>query len=152
MSGFEIAGIVLGDVPLIISALGHYEGVIGPTVAFFQWKGQLSKAIDELSVVYASYDQTLRLLLQPVVSQEEVFVMMEDTDDPPWVKGDVSESLKTYFGRAWKLCRVTIEEIAESLVEISKHLNITHSKKIMKRRAKKICVILSMPIIHFPRL
>jgi hypothetical protein len=33
MSGFEIAGVVLGSIPLIISALEHYaEGVSTPTV------------------------------------------------------------------------------------------------------------------------
>jgi len=138
MSGVEIAGIVLGAVPLIISALEHYEDLLGSTLAFFQWKGQLSKAIDELSVVYAGYDQTLRLLLQPVMDQEEVVAMMEDTNHLLWVKGDVAESLQNHFGRAWKPCRATIEEIAESLVEISKHLNISGSH-LVRQSTSTLC-------------
>lgn len=34
MSGVEIAGLVLGAIPLVIAALEHYEDALDPTIAF----------------------------------------------------------------------------------------------------------------------
>ena len=48
MSGIEIAGLVLGALPLVISALEHYEGALDSTYAFFRWRGELSVAIRKL--------------------------------------------------------------------------------------------------------
>jgi hypothetical protein len=52
----EIAGLVLGAVPLLISALEHYEDFVEPTVAFFKWKGQLSQATRRLQMGHTVYE------------------------------------------------------------------------------------------------
>ncbi|KAF2271109.1 hypothetical protein CC78DRAFT_550067 [Lojkania enalia] len=137
-SGVELAGLVLATIPLIISALEHYEDAVEPTIAFFQWKGQLSKAINELSVVYASYDQALRLLLQPIASREDVVAMMEDTRDELWTKGDVAEELRNHLGAAWKPCVMTIEEVSDSLLEISQHLNIAGAQLVNNKDLREL--------------
>jgi len=48
MSGIEIAGLVLGAIPLVISALEHYENSLDPTIAFIRWNRELSTAIQKL--------------------------------------------------------------------------------------------------------
>lgn len=48
MSGIEVAGVILGALPLIIPALENYNGSLEATVAFFKWKGQLSAALRSL--------------------------------------------------------------------------------------------------------
>jgi len=48
MSGSEIAGLLLGAIPLIVSALEHYELALDPTIAFIKWNRELSAAIQKL--------------------------------------------------------------------------------------------------------
>jgi hypothetical protein len=48
MSGIEVAGLILGALPLIIAALENYSGGLEATVAFFRWKGQLTAALQSL--------------------------------------------------------------------------------------------------------
>jgi hypothetical protein len=48
MSGFEVAGILLGAIPLVISALEHYESALDPAIAFVKWQRELSTAIWKL--------------------------------------------------------------------------------------------------------
>lgn len=48
MSGVEIAGLVLGAIPLVIAALEHYEDALDPTIAFLMWNRELSAAIQNL--------------------------------------------------------------------------------------------------------
>jgi hypothetical protein len=48
MSGIEIAGIVLGAIPLVIAALEHYEQALDSAIAFRKWNRELSAAIQGL--------------------------------------------------------------------------------------------------------
>ena len=52
MSGIEIAGLVLGAIPLVISALEHYENALDSTIAFIRWNRELSTAIQKLWYYY----------------------------------------------------------------------------------------------------
>ncbi|KAJ2991536.1 hypothetical protein NUW58_g2478 [Xylaria curta] len=50
MSGFEIAGVVLGAIPLVISALEHYKAGKGAAATFFKWRDQLDTLIYRLKL------------------------------------------------------------------------------------------------------
>lgn len=126
VTGVETAGLVLATIPLIICALEHYESAIGSTKAFLHWKGNLSKATSELYVLHAAYDQTLRVLLIPVTSKEDLVSMVDDTTSALWTQGEIAEDLKTYLGPA--IMR-EIESIATNLLEIIKHLNIAGAQQ-----------------------
>lgn len=62
MSGIEVAGLVLGTLPLIISALEHYEGNHDRAWIFFKWKDELYKALREakLGKAYKVYVYTIQ--------------------------------------------------------------------------------------------
>ncbi|KAK3363962.1 hypothetical protein B0T25DRAFT_56328 [Lasiosphaeria hispida] len=63
MSGFEIAGVVLGALPLLISALEHYRSGKSTTSALIQWRGQLDTLISRLKTQDAIfYLDSLELL------------------------------------------------------------------------------------------
>ncbi|KAK6824639.1 hypothetical protein PG987_012133 [Apiospora arundinis] len=48
MSGFEIAGVVLGAIPLLISALEHYKSGKSTVATLVQWQGQLDTLLFRL--------------------------------------------------------------------------------------------------------
>ncbi|KAJ3578105.1 hypothetical protein NPX13_g2467 [Xylaria arbuscula] len=50
MSGFEIAGVVLGAIPLVISALEHYKAGKGAAATFFKCRDQLDTLICRLKL------------------------------------------------------------------------------------------------------
>ncbi|KAI1773628.1 hypothetical protein F4818DRAFT_452687 [Hypoxylon cercidicola] len=63
MSGFEVAGVVLGAIPLIISALEHYKAGKGVAASFVKWRGQLDTLIFRLKLQRTFfYLQILELL------------------------------------------------------------------------------------------
>ncbi|PVH92337.1 hypothetical protein DM02DRAFT_543892 [Periconia macrospinosa] len=129
VTGVETAGLVLAAIPLIICALEHYESAIGPTKAFFHWKGNLSKATNELYVLHASYDQTLRVLLNPITSKEDLVTMVENIESDLWTRGDIAEDLQCHLGTAYVAVILEIEQIASGLLEIVKHLNIARAQQ-----------------------
>lgn len=48
MSGFEVAGVVLGTIPLLISALENYKAGKGAVASIMKWRGQLDTLIFRL--------------------------------------------------------------------------------------------------------
>ena len=50
MSGFEIAGVVLGAIPLVISALEHYRTGAGVIGSFLKWRGRLDTLLFRLKL------------------------------------------------------------------------------------------------------
>lgn len=52
MSGVEIAGLVLGAIPIVYAALENYERALDPMKAFARWRGELEKLIKDLWYPY----------------------------------------------------------------------------------------------------
>jgi hypothetical protein len=130
VTGVETAGLVLATIPLIICALENYESAIGPTKAFIHWKGNLSKAKNEFYVLYASYDQILRILLNPITCREDQVAMIEDIKSDLWTQGSIAEDLRRHLGTAYSAVLIEIERIENDLLEIIKHLNIAGVQQV----------------------
>ncbi|KAK4204394.1 hypothetical protein QBC40DRAFT_97816 [Triangularia verruculosa] len=121
----EVLGIVLGVIPLVISALEHYQDVVDPAVAFFQWRQQLPKVIRELYMAHTSYEQNLRLLLHhKAVDEEHLSEMIENPSSEHWKDSHLVSALQDKLGTAFEPCMSTINEIADLMLSISKCLNI----------------------------
>ncbi|KAI1115603.1 hypothetical protein F5Y14DRAFT_460325 [Nemania sp. NC0429] len=72
MSGFEIAGIVLGALPLMISALEHYKSGRSTLASIVKYQGQLTKLLDRLKDQRrAFYFEILDLLRSAEIEEVE---------------------------------------------------------------------------------
>lgn len=128
----EIAGLVLGAIPLLISALEHYEDLVEPTVVFFRWRGQLSKAIRRLLMGHTEYEQNMRLLLKRAVSDEKLADMINHPYSDLWKDKKVVEDLQSKLGNAYLSSMSTVREIAEIMVSIAASLNIDGSDEVRR--------------------
>jgi hypothetical protein len=130
VTGVETAGLVLGAIPLLISALENYEKLTAPTKAFLRWKGHLRRLILELYTIRTSYDQAVRLLLKPFADLADQITMMDNPRSELWKEGDIADSLRDHLGLAYKPFTLTIDEVSEILVEIATCLNIPGSQQV----------------------
>jgi hypothetical protein len=64
MSGFEIAGIVLGTIPLVIAALEHYRAGKGVASSFIKWHGHLDTLVFRLKLQHTFFYLQIRDLLR----------------------------------------------------------------------------------------
>jgi hypothetical protein len=130
VTGVEAAGLVLGAIPLIISALENYENLSAPTNAFIHWKRHLGRLIRELYSIHTSYEQAVRLLLKPFADLADQTTMMEDPQSKLWREGDVANGLRERLGPVYGPFIITIDEVSEILVEIAACLNIPGSQQV----------------------
>lgn len=72
MSGFEIAGIVLGALPFVISALERYQSDRSTLASIIKYRGQLTKLLDRLKDQQrAFYFEILDLLRSAEIEEVE---------------------------------------------------------------------------------
>lgn len=126
----EIAGLVLGAVPLIISALEHYEDLVEPTVAFIQWRGELSKVTRTLLLEYTTYEQNIRVLLKQVVSDRKLNTMINNPQSDLWKTDELADALRLRLGTAYQPSLDIVKEIEMIMVEIAGSLKIEGAEEV----------------------
>lgn len=130
VTGVETAGLVLAAIPLIISALEHYDDFAAPTKAFIHWRRHLRRLMQELYVIRASYDQAIHLLLKPFAGLADQTTMIEDPRSELWIEGDIADNLRDRLGLVYRPFILTVDEVSEILVEIASCLNIPGSHQV----------------------
>ncbi|KAL6160366.1 hypothetical protein ACJQWK_09172 [Exserohilum turcicum] len=78
MSGIEVAGLVLGCLPLLIQGIESYKEGLDPIKGFFGREKELPIIIRKLRAQYDHYDQTIQLLFGSITSDVEFALMMTD--------------------------------------------------------------------------
>jgi hypothetical protein len=124
MSGFEIAGLVLGSLPLIIAAIEHYESSLDRAAVFFKWQDVLEKAIRELWIQHTSFEMTLRTLLVDHTSEAELDELLSQPKSVLWQSPALNQALRDELGAAYDVYNSTVEEIEGYVRTLARHLDI----------------------------
>ena len=99
MSGFEVVGVVLGSVPLLISGLEHYrDGIdtIQNMVHYIEVVNIIVTSVDTNLAIYQQSCEALlsRLMLPPHTFQE----LLDNPNSPLWSDTEIATQLRKQFG------------------------------------------------------
>jgi hypothetical protein len=130
MSGVEVAGLLLGVIPLVISALEHYEDFIGPSVAFVKYHGNLGRAVRELRNQHALFEQTILILLAPITKPEERSDMIDNSDSELWKDAGIEQALREALGGAYPAYMSVFHDIQRIIISIALKLNIDGAESL----------------------
>ncbi|OCL00859.1 uncharacterized protein K441DRAFT_599828 [Cenococcum geophilum 1.58] len=126
MSGIEIAGLVLGAIPLVISALEHYEDLIDPAKVFVKFQGELGRAIRELRNQHTLFEQSMEVLLQPITTDRELSEMIDNTNSELWQDPAIEQELRSNLGKAYPSYMRTVNDIQKIMIGIAIKLDNFH--------------------------
>jgi hypothetical protein len=90
MSGFEIVGVVLGGIPLIISALEHYQSL----QIWRRSARELKSLVVQLTAQHSILKNTCSMLLEDIVDAHKIGHMTTDPFGSLW---HVSRSPKSLW-------------------------------------------------------
>ncbi|KFY40339.1 hypothetical protein V495_05476 [Pseudogymnoascus sp. VKM F-4514 (FW-929)] len=95
MSGVEAAGLVLGALPLMISALEHYRAT-AEVLNGWRWiNADYRKCRHELIYCNDEFQTNLQELLLPMIADDEKLkILLEDPGGPSWEDPELNETLK----------------------------------------------------------
>jgi hypothetical protein len=84
MSGFEVAGVVLGSIPILLAALKLGGDAVQSSRQLFGYKAVLYRYQTILEAEAATYKNTLIFLLDDVASATKLESLLEDPNSEIW--------------------------------------------------------------------
>lgn len=137
MSGFEVAGLVLGAIPLAISALEHYKAGRGVVATFMKFHGQLDTLIYRLKLQRTFYYLHILDLLRSAGVKE--VVNQSDVSEEECIKilqnAKIGDEIREYLGPGQ-----LHDTFLEILTRYETCLKMIVSKLGHIKRPPKVCV------------
>jgi hypothetical protein len=94
MSGLETAGVVLGALPLIISALEHYAEGVRTAKRFWQYKSELRSLILQIRTEREIFVNTLERLLTGIIHIGRIAEYLNHPGGELWQNPDLDVKLQ----------------------------------------------------------
>lgn len=118
MTGVEAAGLVLGVLPLLISAAEHYEDVFRPFKRYRKYAPELKLYQQQLETQKTIFRNECHLLLATLTGSQTAKGMLKESKHPSWVDLELDARFGRQLGDSGSTCKTIIELIRGKLEEI----------------------------------
>lgn len=122
MSGFEVAGIVLGSIPLVISTLEHYKNGISVIQRYRRYERELQRLIRNLETEKVKLQNVCEKLLDGIVPPSRIDDMVENPGGDLWVKRETQKAIRTRLWKSWNVFEKTLRDIQTATDEMYEKL------------------------------
>jgi len=128
MSGLEIAGVLLGAFPLIISGLEHWRDVAKVGGFFWRIRKEYTACRREVQFYEIVYKRNLKELLLPIVEDlDEVSRLVSNPGGDSWKDDALEKRLEKRLQESYQLYMEIICEMNERAEDLRKELAIDKS-------------------------
>ena len=114
----EVVGIALGILPLLISAVEHYEHCLRPVKYFCDFTSQAKQFRKRFDTQRTIFRNQCCLLLQDVVEQEAAQSMLLDQKHPFWSDDEIIAQLGKQLESSHDSCVAIIEDVVVVLLKL----------------------------------
>ncbi|KAF5623742.1 hypothetical protein F25303_11710 [Fusarium sp. NRRL 25303] len=121
MSGFEVAGIVLGTLPLVVTALEAYSNFLR------EWgkaPAELRSLNRQLSTERVRLCNVCEQLVSDVVSHQDIEPMLQDPFGPLWQAKETNDRIRRRLWDSYGPFEDTVKEVEEALQSVMLRLRI----------------------------
>ncbi|KAF9694879.1 hypothetical protein EKO04_007140 [Ascochyta lentis] len=133
MSGIEIAGLVLGCLPLLIQGIESYNEGLDPIKSFMRWDKELPQCIRKLRNQHVHYSQTIRILLEPITADVELAEMMTDPGSSQlWKDEAMALKLQERLQESYHAYQGTIGDIERITKQIASKLDLDRANELKR--------------------
>jgi hypothetical protein len=130
MSGLEVAGLVLGALPLVISALEHYANGVQTAKRFFRYKSELEVLSLRIRTERCMFINTLERLLGGIVRIEHMSELLSSPGGDAWKNAEVDSKLKDRLRNVYKIYLDNVQGMDRSLRSIMGKLALNSQGKV----------------------
>ncbi|KAF1941763.1 hypothetical protein EJ02DRAFT_191853 [Clathrospora elynae] len=127
MSGFEIAGMVLGALPLVISALEHYANGINTAKRFWRYKSEVRWLILQIKTEEGIFVNTIEQLLTGILRIEQMTEFI--AGGKFWQEAGIELALKNRLRGAYEIYVDNVRGLESALQRMMKKLALDSDGK-----------------------
>ena len=111
----EVAGFVLGVLPLLISAAEHYEDCWRPFIRYRKFHVKLDAFQQKLKMLKVVFHNELRILLETILERDIANRMLQDSSHVNWSRHDIEEQLSVQLDSSRDACIDIVTQISQQL-------------------------------------
>lgn len=116
MSGVEVLGLVLGGLPLLISAFEHFRDLRNAKDWIFKFEEKYGKSLNDVKDEQIMFELHMRKLLLPLVradvlDADELHELMLNPGGKGWQEKEVEGALKTRLGNVYERYMEVLSEL-----------------------------------------
>ncbi|KAF5685236.1 hypothetical protein FCIRC_3539 [Fusarium circinatum] len=124
MSGFEVAGIVLGSIPIVVSALQCYMNGLGTLQNFRSYKRILKSLILTLKTEHVNLQNICEKLLTGIAPQTRIEEMIRDPFGDLWREEEIFNKLRLRLWSSLQVFDDRVQDMREAIEEMMEKLNV----------------------------
>ncbi|WKT46771.1 hypothetical protein QSH57_011645 [Fusarium oxysporum f. sp. vasinfectum] len=124
MSGFEVAGIVLGSIPIVVSALQCYMNGLGTLQNFRSCKRILKSLILTLKTEHVNLQNICEKLLIGIAPQTQIEEMIRDPFGDLWREEEIFNRLRLRLWSSLQVFDDRVQDMREAIEEMMEKLSI----------------------------
>ena len=130
MSGFEVAGIVLGALPIIVSGLKFYLHGASTIREWRRYKRPLQQLVTELETSHVIFQNVLEKLLLGIAADDQIDNMIKDPFGPAWKQPAIHHKVREKLWRNPQVFEDTVQDMGAAVAEMRESLQIDVDGKV----------------------
>ncbi|KAF7539538.1 hypothetical protein G7054_g2052 [Neopestalotiopsis clavispora] len=138
MSGFEVLGVVLGTIPLVISALEHYQEGLHTIRRWRSYEAELKSLKRSLGNEKAILVNTCQQLLSGVVSSIDLEKLVDEPFGELWSNALIEDQIALRLDHVYEPFKATVVAMKDALCVIQSKLGLDERGKVKWMEGKAI--------------
>lgn len=120
MSGFEVAGLALAILPVLMSCAKQYNSCLRCFGRYKSFTKEARNYTKDIEIQRTIFRNECRNLLEEVVDHDAAASMLNMLDQEAWASKKLDEQLVQMLGESLQACITIIGRIEEQLQDLSK--------------------------------
>lgn len=130
MSGLEVAGVVLGAIPLLIAGLEHYAEGASTVKRIFHAPREFRSLGRRLRVEHDIFRNALELLLTDCVDDTSIQDLLDDVGGSRWSEPEIDAALRSKLQNSYPVYLETVQDMNKTLLALRARLRIGDDGKV----------------------
>ncbi|KAK3720810.1 hypothetical protein LTR37_003473 [Vermiconidia calcicola] len=124
MSGIEVAGLVFGAIPLVISGLEHYAEGVATVKVMFNYPSEFRSLGRRLNVEKEIFQNIMESLLDGCADDGILTDLLGQQAGNSWSNPEIDKALRNKLGRSYSVYLETVQDMNESLARFKERLKL----------------------------
>lgn len=129
-SGVEIAGLVLGALPVLLAGLRFYAEGIAVGTRMWKYKEGVKRLSMELQTEIILYENSINILLVGVVSQVDMPMFLTSPGGALWKEKSFQQNLERRLGTSYVVYLEVISQLQVAAQEFHRRLGLNEAGNV----------------------
>lgn len=130
MSGLEVVGVVLGSIPLIISALEHYRDGVSTIQRWRKYERERQSLVRSLKTERVKMHNICEKLLVGLVAPSQVQDMIQNPFGQLWQEEAVMRKIRARLEESIEVFGSIVEDMKDAILEMMRRLGLDSGDKV----------------------